>query len=140
MGSLPANEMASLNEEYRELMMRKAENSMNKALPLKMESDELDRLEAIFHQVDRNGDGVVDFTEFKAVMGILGQQVGRNYNFLQLKALFRLADLDGSGSIDFNEYLHAQRRLAKSFGTGTSASLIASFSNRNKESIPSADE
>ena len=74
-----------------------------------MDSDQLDQLEVLFRHSDANGDGVVDFNEFKNVMSVLGQQTGRSYNFLQLKGLFRLADLDGSGSIDFNEFLHVTR-------------------------------
>eukprot|EP00966_Prymnesium_polylepis_P300593 6946827-Prymnesium_polylepis.1 len=41
------------------------------------------RGQALFREVDKNGDGVVDFNEFKVVMGVLGQQTGKTYNFLQ---------------------------------------------------------
>jgi len=123
--SLYSSEMSKLDEEYRELMKRKSESSQSRAPVPKMATDELDQLEALFREVDKNGDGVVDFNEFKVVMGVLGQQTGKTYNFLQLKGLFRLADLDGSGSIDFNEFLHAQRRVTKNYGTATSAALMA---------------
>ena len=102
-----------------------------------MEQNELDQLEQLFHQCDTNGDGVVDYEEFRNVMEQLGEKTGKKYNFLQLKGMFRLADLDGSGSIDFNEFLHAQRRVKKNWGVAKSAKILAAVtSNMKKAAAP----
>ena len=113
-------------EEYRSLMRRQSNKSLESKPGPELPVDELDQLESLFREVDMNGDGVVDFEEFKTVMTRLGGKTGRKFNILQLKGLFHLADSDGSGSIAFNEFLHAQRRVAKAWGSEKSSSMLAS--------------
>lgn len=117
-------ERAGLDDAYRSLMLRKSTSAASKPLP-EMPNDELDRLEILFRDCDANGDGTIDFDEFKSVLALLAEQTGKRYNVLQLKGMFRMADLDGSGSIDFNEFLHAQRRVRRSWGVAKSAALIS---------------
>jgi len=125
-GDSKGRDSLALDDSYRDLMKRKSEHSMaTKPVP-ELPTEELDQLEVLFRETDKNGDGVVDFDEFKTIMALLGGQTGRKYNILQLKGLFRLADFDGSGSIDFNEFLHAQRRLTKTVGLQRSATMLAS--------------
>ena len=112
------------DESYRELLQAKMASTQKTAMP-NVESDELDQLEALFHQADYNHDGVVDFNEFRDVMGKLAHSTGKQYNALQLRGLFRMADLDGSGSIDFNEFIHAQRRMKKNWGTAKAAAFFS---------------
>ena len=124
------------DEEYHRLLIQKGgavgASAVARSSTAQIGDEEVDQLEALFKECDINGDGVVDFEEFRRVMDLLSGQTGKKYNYLQLKAMFRLADLDNSGSIDFNEFLHAQRRVKKNWGVAKSAAIIASVtSNMN---------
>ena len=129
-----------LDENYRERMQAKMASTHKAAMP-SVNEDELDALENLFHGADIDiGDGVVDFTEFKGVMELLGKTTGKRYNALQLRGLFHMADIDGSGTIDFNEFIHAQRRMKKNFGTAKAATYMSMAMQKQRESTNRAGQ
>lgn len=129
-----------VEDSYRQLLKRRSERGAvaKKKLDaddaMQLPTAELDQLEILFKECDTNGDGVVDFSEFKQVMELLAEKKGgKHYNFLQVRGLFRMADLDNSGYIDFYEFLHAQRRMKRNWGQAKAALFVTMALNANKE-------
>ena len=84
-----------------------------------------------FIEADDNGDGVLDWTEFKAAFrSIRGQRPG-SVNALddaELRSLFDAIDKDQSGSIDMDEYFMWSLEVANQ----NSAILSALFKRYDK--------
>ena len=66
-------------------------------------------MEGCFEEADVNGDGVVDFQEFCAVMNTLSQQTGKRYSTSQLSAMFAKVDKDGSGVIEHSDFINVRK-------------------------------
>ena len=71
-------------------------------------ADEITLLQGCFEEADGNGDGVVDFDEFCAVMEALSAQTGKRYSAMQLKAMFAKVDVDNSGTIEHSDFLNVR--------------------------------
>lgn len=71
-------------------------------------ADEITLLQGCFEEADGNGDGVVDFDEFCAVMETLSAQTGKRYSAMQLKAMFTKVDVDNSGTIEHSDFLNVR--------------------------------
>ena len=66
--------------------------------------EETARLQAVFKELDENGDGKLQYDEvLKGYTAYFGEDVAQ----LEVKRLFELADIDHSGEIDFSEFILA---------------------------------
>jgi Ca2+-binding EF-hand superfamily protein len=81
---------------------------MNK-LGEKVSDDEIDDM---IRAVDLNGDGVIDFDEFLALMRLRMDEQQRDPEE-NLRDAFNMFDIDRSGSIDRNEVCVLMKKLAQ---------------------------
>ena len=89
-----------------------------------------------FIEADDNGDGVLDWTEFKAAFrSIRGQRPG-SVNALddtELRSLFDAIDKDQSGSIDMDEYFLPQECLTIIWNNPIPTRCVARAVHENSE-------
>ena len=60
---------------------------------------------ALFKKHDGDGDGVLGYSEFFALMTELAQLAGRKHDPMSLRAVFHQLDVDNSRELDFIEFL-----------------------------------
>mmetsp|Transcript_19463 Transcript_19463/g.42309 ORF Transcript_19463/g.42309 Transcript_19463/m.42309 type:complete len:1662 (-) Transcript_19463:341-5326(-) len=60
-----------------------------------------DRAIAIFHDMDKNHNGAIDFREFTVAYKKINPEV----SMVQLEAMFEEADIDGNGTLDLDEFI-----------------------------------
>ncbi|CAI0418686.1 unnamed protein product [Linum tenue] len=84
--------------------------SLIRSLGLNPSSDEL---KALIQRADTNNNGLVEFTEFLAMVapGIQTEEEESAYSEEQLKQLFRMFDRDGNGYITAAELAHSMAKL-----------------------------
>ncbi|CAN8269744.1 unnamed protein product [Cochlearia groenlandica] len=80
--------------------------SLLRSLGLKPSQDQLDTL---LHKADRNNNGLIEFSEFVAL--VEPDLVRCPYNDEQLKAIFKMFDRDGNGYITAAELAHSMAKL-----------------------------
>mmetsp|Transcript_16267 Transcript_16267/g.35273 ORF Transcript_16267/g.35273 Transcript_16267/m.35273 type:complete len:186 (+) Transcript_16267:238-795(+) len=64
-------------------------------------SDQSTRIRKAFDHVDVDGNGVLDFEEFRLLL----KMIGRGMTDEAAKEMFNRIDMDGSNSIDYNEFV-----------------------------------
>ncbi|CAF2374891.1 probable calcium-binding protein CML18 [Brassica rapa] len=77
-----------------------------RSLGLKPSQDQLDTL---IHKADRNNNGIIEFSEFVAL--VEPDLVKCPYTEDQLKAIFKMFDRDGNGYITAAELAHSMAKL-----------------------------
>ncbi|PON91245.1 Parvalbumin [Trema orientale] len=82
--------------------------SMLRSLGLKPSTEQV---EALIHQADRNRNGLVEFSEFVALVEPELLQARCPYNDEQLRMIFRMFDRDGNGYITAAELAHSMAKL-----------------------------
>ena len=81
------------------------------------------RATAMFDDMDRNHDGVVDVLEFQAVMQVVAARSGREYSFETVRRMFTEADCNGDGYIDYDEWMSVQKmQKARRLGLASASS------------------
>ena len=91
---------------------------------------ECNRATAMFDEMDRNHDGVVDIIEFQAVMEQVATRTGKPYSFENVRRMFLEADANGDGVIDYDEWMDVQKRQK--------ARKAAASSSNNPTAAPNA--
>ena len=67
-----------------------------------------------FREFDKDGNGVIDREEFRAVM----KQQGAEVTDKELTQLMKMADIDGNGKIDYEEFALFMKKLGGAVGKG----------------------
>lgn len=80
------------------------------AQQVELTREEFNRATAMFDDMDRNHDGVVDIIEFQAVMETVAARSGREYSFESVRRMFMEADRNGDGVIDYDEWMYIQKK------------------------------
>ena len=62
-------------------------------------------LQATFRLLDRDGNGSLDFGEFKKVLRRLNKQLQHPIDEAQMEEMFLVVDVDGNGSVDIDEFV-----------------------------------
>lgn len=70
------------------------------AIAVQSDPKDIQELKEIFEELDRNGDGNINFEE-------LQQGLGQRENAASLLEVLRAADIDNSGTINYTEFLAA---------------------------------
>ena len=63
-------------------------------------AEELAEIDALFAQADQDNDGQINFTEFKALVRELDEELGEQ----ELRVGFTETDTDGNGRINIDEF------------------------------------
>lgn len=82
--------------------------SLLRSLGLKPSADQL---EALIQKADKNSNGLVEFSEFVALVSPDLLPARSPYNEEQLRQLFRMFDRDGNGYISAAELAHSMAKL-----------------------------
>jgi len=70
------------------------------AIAVQSDPKDIQELKEIFEELDKNGDGNINFVE-------LQQGLGKRENAADLLAVLKAADTDNSGTINYTEFLAA---------------------------------
>lgn len=84
---------------------------------------------AMFDDMDRNHDGVVDIIEFQQGMEMFAERKGKTYSNETLRAMFMEADRNGDGVIDYDEWMDMQKLQKALRSTGLSSRRTRAISS-----------
>ena len=117
-GAAPPNAAGSVaSKAYAEQLAAKAGGELPPEIG-KMSDNALGQAVALFKKYDSDGDGVLGYSEFYALMSELAKLAGRKHDPVSLRAVFHQLDVDNSRELDFIEFV----QLA---ATGFSAAPVA---------------
>ena len=76
---------------------------------------EFDKFTNLFNDLDRNRDGVIDFSEFQHAMEKVAKRTGKEHTVENVVRMFGDADLNGDGFIDYEEWIeyHVQHKRSR---------------------------
>ena len=100
-----------------------------KALHIKVDDKEL---LALLNQMDANGDGEIDFDEFKAKMA---KSYFRRHNNKELEAAFKKYDADGNGFLTMDELQGVMSNVGRHMSRNEIRSMIQSLDSNNDGKI-----
>ena len=80
---------------------------MVNAMPSRLSEDQIEEVKEIFSHYDHNQNGVIDKSEFAALLNALDAQLNDD----EVTAGLRAVDKDGNGQIEFNEFITWWARL-----------------------------
>ncbi|CAI0470944.1 unnamed protein product [Linum tenue] len=95
--------------------------SLIRSIGLNPSSDEV---RALIQRADTNNNGLVEFTEFLAMLAPTEEEEEPAYGEQQLRKLFRMFDRDGNGYITAAELAHSMARLGHELTAEEVAGMI----------------
>ncbi len=100
-----------------------------KALHIKVNDKEL---QALLNQMDANGNGKIDFNEFKAVMG---KHFFGGHSKTDLEDAFKRYDSDGNGFLSIDEVQSAMANIGRQMNRLEVRSMIQSLDSNHDGKI-----
>ena len=110
-------------------LSKKELKNVLKALHIKVNDKEL---QALLNQMDTNGNGKIDYNEFKAVMA---KNFFGRHNEKDLEAAFNKYDSDGNGFLTVDELRNAMANIGRRMSENEIKSMIESLDSNHDGKI-----